>query len=144
MAENDEVAAGPDDTVVVQPAPAPEPAPGGPRFTDRVWSFRALLAVALASMVIGAGIGSAVAALAGDDDRLRMTRFSDGPGERGRGPGDLGPPGQRFDKAEMKEFREEMKEKRRELRDDLRERRDAEPDSAEESPSPSPSPSASS
>lgn len=147
MAENDDAPANADDTVVSGPAgpktspetsPAPEPAPAGPRLVDRVWSFRAMVAVALASLILGAGIASAVAAVAGDDsdERLRLTRFSDGPGERGRGPGDMGPPGQRFDREEMKEFREQMREDLRQMRKEFREQR------GEDDDPPTPSPGA--
>jgi len=153
MAENDDQAAAADDTVVGEPAPQPatQPAPAGPRFTDRVWSFRAMLAVALASLVIGGGVGSAIAAVSSDDDhdgRLRVVRF-DGPGERGRGPGERGPrlkemprfqEGPRFEDVpgvpeDLKEFREQMREELKKMRKEFQEQRE---DS--DSPTPSPSP----
>jgi hypothetical protein len=61
------------------PQPGPDPTPtrvlppdrpeDGPRqrFADRVWSLRALIAVALASVILG-GLGGAALASVGDDD----------------------------------------------------------------------------
>lgn len=147
MAGDDLTPENPDDTAVdpsvpVDPAPdpAPEPTPeptpaAAPRFTDRVWSFRAMIAVALAALVLGGGVGSAIAAVSNGDDqpgRDRHHRFSvnDGrgpelrPGERPfleRGPG--------LRDGELKELRKkmrtEMKERRKEF---LEQRRDADPD----------------
>lgn len=176
MAENDETPAGADDTVVdhaatapesapetapdTAPAATPEPAAG---FTSRVWSFRAMVAVALASLVIGGGIGSAIAAVSGDDesdDRVRIGRFDGG---NGRGPGGF-PGGREFDDqmpglpgGGMREFRQEfgegldpedleqLKEMRREMREQMQEwrkelqeqRDDADDDAPEVTPSPS-------
>jgi len=175
MAENDDTTAGADDTVVDQAAPAPEPAPetasepaveAPTGFTSRVWSFRAMLAVALASLVIGGGIGSAIAAVSGDDEpehRMRVTRFSDGPGggpgempgERGRGnlgerlrgmpDGQLREFGQEFRQGldpeeleELKGMREEMRQQMKEWREELQDLRDgANDDAPEVTPSPS-------
>ena len=73
------------------PDPAPDPGhtrvlppdrePGGPRqrFADRVWTLRALIAVALASVILG-GLGGAALASIGDDDDRR-----DAPGRLHRG-----------------------------------------------------------
>ena len=75
-------------TVVVPPAPA-----AGPRLRDTVWNFRSMLAVALASLVIGGAAGSAITALANDDDgpdRVRIANFGGGHGFR-NGPGETGP-----------------------------------------------------
>lgn len=174
MAENDDTPAGADDTVVDQAAPTPEPAPepaagASTGFTSRVWSFRAMVAVALASLVIGGGVGSAIAAVAGDDEpehRMRVTRFSDGPGrgsgemmpgERGRGnlgerlrgmpDGELREFGQELRQGldpeeleELKEMREEMRQQMKEWREELQDLRD---DPNEDAPEVIPSPSAS-
>ncbi len=151
MPDTDDFPPGADDTVVGGPAPVREPAPGpaGPRFADRVWSFRAMLAVAVASLVIGGGIGSAVAAVSGDDDqdeRGRVGRFVDGPrggpGEGGRGQRFKGGPGTPEDLKELrKEMREEMREELQEMRRELKEsREDSESGSEEEPMDPTPSP----
>jgi|EndMetStandDraft_8_1072994.scaffolds.fasta_scaffold86892_2 hypothetical protein len=85
-----------------RPVPPPEPDPGathvlppdqvpGPprqRFVDRLWSFRALIAVALASVIIG-GLAGAALASAGDDNDRRG-----GPMRFQRG-GPMAPPGGR-------------------------------------------------
>ena len=85
----------PTQALPAQQAPAPEPAPDvGPapekqRLRDRVWSFRALIAVALASVIMGGLGGAALANVAQDDDERRL-----GPGQGWfdrEGPG--GPPG---------------------------------------------------
>ena len=57
------------------------------RWRDRAWSFRAMLAVALATLVIGGIAGGTVVALADDDDE--HGHFWMGPG----GPDDGMPPG---------------------------------------------------
>lgn len=166
MAENDETPAGADDTVVDHAATAPEPTPEPDSgFTSRVWSFRAMVAVALASLVIGGGIGSAIAAVSGDDEaehRVRVGRFDPG---NGRGPGGFpggpefgdqvpGLPGggmrefrQEFgdgidpeDLEQLKEMRREMREQMQEWRKELQEQRD---DADEDAPEVTPSPSAS-
>ena len=73
------------------PPPEPDPhathvlppdrpqAPPRQRFADRLWSFRALIAVALASVIIG-GLAGAALANAGDDhdDRGGPMRFQRG------------------------------------------------------------------
>ncbi len=161
MAENDDPAAAGDDTVVGPAASAPEPAPEpSAGFTSRVWSFRAMVAVALASLVIGGGIGSAIAAVSDDDDgddQVRIGRFDD---RKGRGPG--GFPGgreldERFPGGGMREFREEfregvdpdelerLKQMRQEMLKEMREQiqewrkelRDQRPEAPEATPSPS-------
>jgi hypothetical protein len=72
------------ETVAVAP-----PAPARPRLRDRVWSFRAMLAVAVATLLIGGAGGAAiVAATDHGHDRHRISRFAGGPG-RG-GPGGFG------------------------------------------------------
>ena len=87
----------PDPTTRVLP-PDQEPGPPKQRFVDRVWDFRALIAVALASVIVG-GLGGAALASAGDhnDRRVGPNRFQRGgpmappPGSRhwqwGDGPG---------------------------------------------------------
>jgi hypothetical protein len=104
MADNDEVSGSPDHEAegiegateetrpVLPPDPASEPlattATTGaatpvmkPRWRDRVWSFRAMLAVALATLVLGGVVGGAVVAAAGDDND-DQGRFRMGPGGR--------------------------------------------------------------
>ena len=58
------------------------------RFVDRVWSFRALIAVALASVILGGLAGAALASVGDHQDRR------DFPGRFHRG-GQLGQPGER-------------------------------------------------
>ena len=87
-----------------QSAPPTQPVtsaqPPGPRLRDTVWNFRSMLAVAFASLVIGGAAGSAITALASDDDgpdRVRIANFDGrGPGMR-HGPFDNGP-FRRFDR----------------------------------------------
>jgi hypothetical protein len=115
---------------VVPAAPATAPAPVGPRLRDTVWNFKAMLAVALASLLVGGLGGAAIVALADGDDhpeRIRIANFGDGPGGRGEFRGPFG------DGEKLKEFREW--------------RRDHEfpplPDRPDATPSPSASPSGS-
>lgn len=165
MAENDDTTANADDTVANPPAPAVEPdsvppaaPPGEPvaaagGFTSRVWSFRAMVAVALAALVIGGGIGSAIAAVSGDDEdqMMRIGRFDGGPG-RGPGGGEREfldrVPGHQMrefreelrdglDDDELKEMRQEMREQMKQWRKEMQERRD------DAAPEATPSPSAS-
>jgi hypothetical protein len=71
----------------------PDRSPDGPkqRFVDRLWTFRALIAVALASVILG-GLGGAALANAGSkDDNRRGGPF---PGRMGQRPGNpMMPPG---------------------------------------------------
>ena len=80
MSENQEPpnSPDPDETPATQPRT---------RWQDRVWSFRAMLAVALASLLIGGLGGAAITAVAGGDDVRRELRM--GPWS----PGGDGPPG---------------------------------------------------
>jgi len=105
MAENDDVPGSPDrDSAPApeqQPAQQPEQQPVlKTRWRDRAWTFRAMLAVALASLVIGGVAGGVIGAVAGSDDRddhYRMGPWGPGmqmpPGQRGRGRRDFGGPG---------------------------------------------------
>ena len=89
MAENDDVSGSPEDDAttpgdtppVLPPDPAlatPATPPATPsatpqpvlvtRWRDRAWSFRAMLAVALATLVIGGVAGGTIVALADDDN----------------------------------------------------------------------------
>ncbi|MCW2753254.1 MAG: hypothetical protein JWQ32_665 [Marmoricola sp.] len=69
---------------VAAPVPARVP---GPRLRDQVWSFRSLLAVGIASLLLGgAGGAGIVAATTGDGHGDRIARFAGGPDGR-RGPG---------------------------------------------------------
>ena len=94
MADDDEVSGGPDrdptpETGPVLPNdPAAEPvamagAPAPvmkPRWRDRVWTFRDLLAVAVAMLLLGGVVGGTVVAVA--DDHGDQARFRMGPGGR--------------------------------------------------------------
>src|SRR5689334_784822 len=106
MADNDDPT--PD---AVEPAPVPEgetavtaavtneavpPAADKPKFTDKLWNFRAMVAVALAALLLGGGAGAAIAAISHDDEdhgHGRFARFDDGPGPfmGPGGPGGFGP-----------------------------------------------------
>ena len=79
--------------------PDRDPVAGRQRFADRVWSLRAVIAVALASVILG-GLGGAALASAGDDNDDRGRHFQRG--------GPLPPGMQRFHdrRKELKEFRE--------------------------------------
>jgi hypothetical protein len=70
--------------------PDQTPPPPRQRFVDRLWSFRALIAVALASVIIGGLAGAALAAAGDHNDRRGPMRF-----QRGGGGGPMGPPGGR-------------------------------------------------
>src|ERR1700712_5446367 len=86
-----------------RPLPPPEPDPESThvlppdrpaaapreRFVDRLWTFRALIAVALASVILG-GLAGAALASAGDHNDRRG-----GPMRFQRGGGPMGPPGSR-------------------------------------------------
>jgi hypothetical protein len=102
MADNDEVSgsadrdAAPEPTrPVLPPDPAAEPgatAPAPvmkPRWRDRAWSFRAMLAVALATLLLGGIAGGTIVAAADDDHDQRHAWMGRG------GPADRIPPGWR-------------------------------------------------
>jgi hypothetical protein len=102
MAENDDVPGTPEDDATSgdtrpvlppdAPAPAPAPAPQPilkTRWRDRAWSFQAMIAVALATLLIGGIAGGVIVAAASDDDD--HGHFWMGPG----GPGGRMPPGMR-------------------------------------------------
>ena len=104
MAENDDITGSPDRDVTPperpvadEPAPASQPVGAGPtttapvlktRWRDRAWSFRALLAVALAPLIIG-GIGGLVVGVA-------ATHHDRHDGYHRMGPGGGMPPGWRM------------------------------------------------
>lgn len=78
----------------------PVTAPAKQRLRDRLWSFRAVIAVALASVIIGGLGGAALASVSegGDDGRFgpgqgRFNRGGPGgpPGMMNRGPGRRNP-----------------------------------------------------
>ena len=104
MADNDEVSDTPEPeaTPTEETRPVLPPDPAGttttttpvmkPRWRDRVWTFRAMLAVALATLVLGGVVGGTIVALA-DDGNDDHGYFRMGPG--GRMPGDRMPPGWR-------------------------------------------------
>ncbi|HET6167250.1 MAG TPA: hypothetical protein VFE07_10510 [Marmoricola sp.] len=81
-------------TAPIIPTDTPAPATGPvlvPRLRDRVWSFRAMLAVALATLLIGGIAGGAIVAVA-DDGNDGHSHFLMGPGGRA----DRMPPGWRM------------------------------------------------
>src|SRR4051794_14958010 len=82
MADNDDAL---DPVAGERVIPAEEPAPAGPimkpRWRDRAWDFRSMIAVAVASLLVGGIIGGAIgAAASGDEDQGRMQRFGPGAG----------------------------------------------------------------
>lgn len=79
----------------------PPVAPARPRLRDRAFTFRSVLAVGVATLLLGGAGGAAIVAATSDDhgDRPRITRFGDGrPGDDqrfggcqwGNGPGGPG------------------------------------------------------
>ena len=93
--------------VPAEPAPAAEPVPAyaaplapQPRLRDHLFSFRSVVAVALATLLLGGAGGAALVALTNDghDDGPRIVQRGDRPGNDqrfgGGGPG-FAPPGQR-------------------------------------------------
>ena len=114
MADNDDVTGrsgrdpDPDEPTVAEPQPDAQESKPAPvmkeRWRDRAWSFRAMLAVALASLVIGGLSGGVITAVAGHDHdgRYRNGPWPAGdrmPGWQGHGPrhfgGDGHPPWRR-------------------------------------------------
>jgi len=116
MADNDDVPGSPDrdavaaedaapttpeEPTVAQPVASAEPARAPilkTRWRDRAWSFRAMLAVALATLLIGGIAGGVIgAAASGDRDDHRIGRWGPGgpmmggPGWRHRHFNDGGP-----------------------------------------------------
>lgn len=100
-------AAAPDAPATAETAePAATAPPTEVRLRDRVWSFRSILAVGIASLLLGgAGGAGIVAATEGHGDHERFARFGFGPdggmrfhrpgggyGFNGGGPGDPYPP----------------------------------------------------
>ncbi len=80
----------PAETAEQEPVHAPETteaaaaSPPTVRLRDRVWSFRSILAVAIASLLLGgAGGAGIVAATDGHGHRDRFSRFAFGPDGRG-------------------------------------------------------------
>ena len=75
-----------EETAVQAPQPvAAEAAPQTSRLRDRMWSFRSMVAVAAATLLLGGAGGAALVAVTdgGHDRPDRMGRFADGPGGRG-------------------------------------------------------------
>ncbi len=97
------------------------------RWRDRAWSFRAMLAVALATLLIGGLAGGTVVAAAGHDHD-RHGRFMMGPGGPGRGM----PPGLRS-AGPVQRRRAEVAAERRPAASQLR------PNGQPTAPTPSPS-----
>jgi hypothetical protein len=101
MTENDDVSGKPEDVetpVESATVPSTPPAQPGPparepvlktRWRDRAWTFRSMVAVALASLVIGGVAGGVIGATADHGDRHdRMERMGRmGPWGPGHGPG---------------------------------------------------------
>ncbi|TQK71814.1 hypothetical protein [Nocardioides sp. SLBN-35] len=93
MSQNDDPTPEPTPEPTREPTPDVPPAPIEPtapapvlktRWRDRVFHLRAMVAVGLAGLVLGAGAGAGTALVAGHDDRpdFRHQRMG-GPGERG-------------------------------------------------------------
>jgi hypothetical protein len=98
MPDNDEVSGGPEGLdpgpeqtrPVLPPDPAAEPVAAGvsapvmkARWRDRAWSFRAMLAVALATLLLGGIAGGTIVAVADDDhDQRHAWMGPGGPGKR--------------------------------------------------------------
>lgn len=90
-----------------QPVPAAGPVPTKLRWRERAFGLRAVLAVALAGLIVGAGAGVGTTLLVDDDHGDGPGRhWMDGPGRGGfpgpGGPGrgdrpDFAPPGQQQD-----------------------------------------------
>jgi hypothetical protein len=81
----------PESTRVLPPDQPAEPAK--PRFVDRLWSLRAMIAVALASVILGGLGGAALANAGGHDDEGMRFGPGRGPGGFQRGGPMLQPPG---------------------------------------------------
>lgn len=140
MAENDDPTPSPDEpleqatqtteTVVVPPA-----APASPRFTERLWNFRSMVAVALAALLLGGGAGAAIAAVSHGDRQEHgrmMGRWVGGPGMPG-GPG-MGGPGKgmgRLDPQQRQKLRQDFKDLRKQMHDQMEK-------DFQDSPTPSP------
>jgi hypothetical protein len=101
MAENDERPevppdAAPDEPTAAQPVIPAEPAVAPvlkTRWRDRAWTFRAMIAVAAASVLVGGVAGGAIVAASGDDhdrDHYRMGPWGPG-GQMQMPPGWRGP-----------------------------------------------------
>jgi len=87
-----------DSTASQETVPPAAEQPPRQRWTDRLWGLKAVIAVALASVIIGGLGGAAVAGLRdrNGDDRTGPGfghQFRGGPGQ-GRGPRGFVPPGQ--------------------------------------------------
>jgi len=150
MAENDEPTPAPEggapapaetapeqtSETAVQPAAATEAASVAAekqKFTDRLWNFRAMVAVALAALLLGGGTGAAIAAVSHDDGNERhpgFMRFQDGPGGPMMGPGANG-----FGPRDRKELRQDMRDMRQKMREHMKEQLEED----ESTPTPSPS-----
>jgi hypothetical protein len=85
----------PESRPIIPPEPDPTPTEQLPessrpqRFRDRLWSLRAVIAVALASVIVGGLAGAALANIGDEQDGRRgpgIGRFGPG-GPQGNGPG---------------------------------------------------------
>jgi hypothetical protein len=118
--------------VTTDPAPA---ASDTPRFTERLWNFRAMVAVALAALLLGGGLGAAIAAVSHDDgpDRHgRFARFGDGPPGPFTGPG--GPHG--FAPGQRQQLRDDLKQMRKRLKQERESNPSTTPTPSPATPSP--------
>jgi hypothetical protein len=94
MADNDDVPGSPAPVTSEQPVAAPGPAVAvaQTRWRDRVWSFRAMIAVAVASLIIGGIGGGLVGGVLGFVVGHHVDRSEMGPWGPGmHGPGMHGP-----------------------------------------------------
>lgn len=128
MAENNDPAPGENEDATAVDGPVPPaneavPAPAAPRFQDRVWSFRAMIAVGLAALLFGGAGGAAIAAVSGGDDNHhhRFGHRGPGPGPGFGGPGafERGPGMDGIDPYLRREMRQDLRQMRKEFRDKM-------------------------
>lgn len=87
--------AGTPEAATNEAVPADEAAAPRSRLRDRAFTFRSVVAVGVATLLLGGAGGAAVVAVTSDghDGRHRVGRFADGPGRDGGGPDHRNGPG---------------------------------------------------